>query len=127
MVSLAVVNTSIYFQLASRRRKRVLDGYNRDLISLSRKARAAPGFFVLDQCNADLAEFVSRVVSDTERGRISAAEFSLFNFTYNSVEDAIKDRQLQLERAERQNGGAALAQATVARPATTQLEEQKPC
>jgi hypothetical protein len=97
MVSLAVVITSIYFQLASRRRKQVLDGYNRDLISLSRKARAAPGFFVLDQCNADLAEFVSRVVSDTERGRISAAEFSLFNFTYNSVEDAIKDRQLQLD------------------------------
>jgi hypothetical protein len=27
------------------------------------------------------------------------AEFELFNFTYDSVEDAIKDRLLQLERA----------------------------
>ena len=62
MVSLAVVITSIYFQLASRRRKRVLDAYNRDLIGLSRKARAAASFFVLDQCNAELAEFVGRVV-----------------------------------------------------------------
>jgi len=30
------------------------------------------------------------------------AEFELFNFTYDSVEDAIKDRLLQLERAAEQ-------------------------
>jgi hypothetical protein len=37
-----------------------------------------------------------------EYGRINPAEFELFNFTYDSVEDAIKDRLLQLERAAEQ-------------------------
>jgi TRAP transporter TAXI family solute receptor len=99
MVSLAVVATSAYLQLATRRRKRVMDAYNRELIELSKRARAAPDFETLDDCNAALAEFVGRVVQASERGRINAAEFTLFNFAYDSVEDAIKDRQLQLERA----------------------------
>ena len=45
-----------------------------------------------------LAEFVGRIVQASEHGRINAAEFTLFNFAYDAVEDAIKDRHLQLER-----------------------------
>ena len=113
--------------MASRRRKQVLDAYNRDFDRAFPQGAGGGELFVLDQCNAELAEFVGRVVRDTESGRISAAEFSLFNFTYNSVENAIKDRQLQLERAERQNGGAAVARAKAQRPAAAKREEQKPC
>jgi TRAP transporter TAXI family solute receptor len=98
MVSLAVIATSAYLQIANRRRKRVMDAYNRELIDLSKRARAAPDFDTLDKCNAELAEFAGRIVQASERGRINAAEFTLFNFAYDSVEDAIKDRQLQLER-----------------------------
>ncbi len=46
--------------------------------------------------------FVGRIVQAAEYGRINPAEFELFNFTYDSVEDAIKDRLLQLERAAEQ-------------------------
>ena len=127
MVSLAVIVTSIYLQSASRRRKRALDVYNRELIALARKARGAPNFAVLDQCNAELAEFVGRVVNDTEQGRISSTEFSLFNFTYDSVEDAIRDRQLQLERAERQNGGATTVAAKATKKLAGQLAERQSC
>lgn len=128
LVSLAVIITSIYLQMASRRRKRVMDAYNRELIELSRKARAAPNFAVLDQCNAELAEFVGRIVRDTERDRIGAGEFTLFNFTYDAVEDAIKDRQAELERAERnQNGGAKVVARKPAKLSAGVLEGQPPC
>lgn len=100
MVSIAVITMSGYLQLANRRRKKVMDAYNRELIELAQHARTASDFTELDACNDKLAAFVSRIVQATERGRINAAEFTLFNFTYNAVEDAIKDRQIQLERAE---------------------------
>jgi hypothetical protein len=99
MVSLAVIATSLFLQWATRRRKRVMDAYNRELIGLAGRARNAPDFEAIDRCNAELAEFVGRIVQAAECGRINAAEFTLFNFTYDAVEDAIKDRRLQLERA----------------------------
>ena len=110
--ALAVVIMSGYLQLATRRRKKVMDGYNRELIGLARQARDAPDFTSLDACNEKLAEFVTRIVRATERGRINTAEFTLFNFAYDAVEDAIKDREIQLERVERQQNGGAFSRMT---------------
>jgi hypothetical protein len=107
MISIAVIATSAYLQWATRRRKRVLDAYNRELIELGVKARNAPDFAALDECNAQLAAFVGRIVQAAEHGRINPAEFTLFNFTYDSVEDAIKDRLLQLARSEQERKPAA--------------------
>jgi uncharacterized protein len=107
MFSIAVVAVSGFLQLANRRRKKVMDQYNRELIELGRKARNAPDFATLDECNTELSQFVGRIVHETERGRINTAEFTLFNFAYDAVEDAIKDRQIQLERSERQRASDA--------------------
>jgi TRAP transporter TAXI family solute receptor len=107
MISIAVVVTSAYLQWVARRRKRVMDAYNRELIELSKRARNAPDFATIDECNALLAGFVGRIVQAAEHGRVNPAEFELFNFTYDSVEDAIKDRLLQLERAEQEHKKAA--------------------
>ena len=112
MLTIAVVIMSGYLQLATRRRKKVMDGYNRELIGLARQARDAPDFTSLDACNEKLAEFVTRIVRATERGRINTAEFTLFNFAYDAVEDAIKDREIQLERVERQQNGGAFSRMT---------------
>ncbi len=109
MISIAVVVASGYLQLANRRRKKVMDSYNRELITLAQRARSAPDFSALDECNDKLATFVGRIVRETERGRVNTAEFTLFNFAYDAVEDAIKDRRIQLERAERQHVDGALA------------------
>jgi TRAP transporter TAXI family solute receptor len=107
MISIAVVATSAYLQWATRRRKRVMDAYNRELIELGKRARSAPDFETIDECNALLAGFVGRIVQAAEHGRINPTEFTLFNFTYDSVEDAIKDRLLQLERVEQERKTAA--------------------
>jgi uncharacterized protein len=107
MISIAVVATSAYLQWATRRRKRVMDAYNRELIELGKRARSAPDFETIDECNALLAGFVGRIVQAAEHGRINPTEFTLFNFTYDSVEDAIKDRLLQLERVEHERKTAA--------------------
>ena len=44
MISIAIVATSAYLQWATRRRKRVLDAYNAELIELGLRARSAPDF-----------------------------------------------------------------------------------
>jgi TRAP transporter TAXI family solute receptor len=112
MISIAVVSMSAYLQLANRRRKKVMDAYNRQLIELGRKARNASDFAALDTCNEQLANFVGRIVHETERGRINTAEFTLFHFAYDAVEDAIKDRRLQLERSERQRTSQVFTMAS---------------
>lgn len=112
MITIAIVTASAYLQLANRRRKKVMDAYNRELMNLSQRARTAPDLKVLDECNSKLAEFVGRIVHETERGRINTAEFTLFNFTYDAVEDAIKDRGFQLEREDRKLNGGAFAGMT---------------
>jgi TRAP transporter TAXI family solute receptor len=117
MISIAVVATSLYLQWVTRRRKRVMDAYNAELIELGKRARNAPDFVTLDECNALLANFVGRIVQAAEHGRINPAEFTLFNFTYDSVEDAIKDRLLQLERAAEQERKAAAPRRQASVPA----------
>jgi TRAP transporter TAXI family solute receptor len=117
MITIAVVTASGCLQLANRRRKKVMDAYNRELITLGQRARNAPDFDTLDDCNNRLAEFVGRIVHETERGRINTAEFTLFNFAYDAVEDAIKDRTTQLERAERKQDGGELARMSAKRAA----------
>ena len=107
MISIAVVATSAYLQWVTRRRKRVMDAYNRELIELGKRARSAPDFETIDECNALLAGFVGRIVQAAEHGRINPTECTLFNFTYDSVEDAIKDRLLQIERVEQERKTAA--------------------
>lgn len=119
MVSIAVIAMSGYLQLINRRRKKVMDGFNRELIDLAHDARGAANFAELDEYNNKLAAFVARVVHATERGRINATEFTLFNFTYDAVEDAIKDRQIQLERAERSHSGDTPAPAEGSPPPVT--------
>jgi uncharacterized protein len=100
-VSMLVILTSMFLHLTSRRRKRVLDGYNRELLALAQTARRARSFDKLDECDGKLAEFVGRVVASAESGHINSNEFNLFQFTYEAVEDAIRDREQQLERAYR--------------------------
>jgi len=94
-----------------------MDAYNRELMELARRARDAPDFETLDRCNTELAGFVGRIVEAAEHGRINAAEFTLFNFTYDAVEDAIKDRQLQLERVAKEALRKPLPHAPATAPA----------
>lgn len=103
LVSVLVILTSMFLHMGGRRRKRVLDGYNRELLTLAQTARRADSFEKLDECDARLAEFVGRIVAAAEGGKINTNEFNLFQFTYEAVEDAIRDREQQLERARRED------------------------
>lgn len=98
-VSVLVILASLYLQMSALHRKRVLDTYNQELLALAKKARAAPTFGVIDDCNTQLSLFVGRIVEAAGDGRINTQEFTLFNFTYEAVEDAIRDREHQLERS----------------------------
>ena len=98
-VSVLVILTSAYLQLSAFRRRRVLDAYNQELLALAKKARSARSFKTIDGCNTQLSLFVDRILEAVGDGLINAQEFTLFNFTYEAVEDAIRDREHQLERS----------------------------
>ncbi|MEM7424651.1 MAG: TAXI family TRAP transporter solute-binding subunit [Pseudomonadota bacterium] len=98
IVSIIVVLGSILMQLASLRRKREMDRYNGELMALAEKARHAGSLETIDQCDEELSDFVPRIVAATRNGHISAEQFDLFHFTYDAVEDAIRDRETQLLR-----------------------------
>jgi TRAP transporter TAXI family solute receptor len=103
IVSILVVLASAYLQISALRRKRFLDRFNRELLALARAARRARSFRRLDEYDTQLGGFVERIVEATEEGRINAHDFQLFHFTYEAAEDAIRDREQQLERARRRD------------------------
>ena len=107
IVSVIVVLVSLLVQLASYRRKREMDRYNGELLQLAEKARHAGSLELIDQGDEDLSDFVPRIVAATRNGQISAEQFDMFHFTYDAVEDAIRDRETQLLR---QQAAASAAQ-----------------
>ena len=98
IVSVIVILVSLLVQLTSIRRKKEMDRFNGELLLLADKARHAGSVEVIDQCDEELSNFVPRIVAATRNGRISSEQFDLFHFTYDSVEDAIRDRETQLLR-----------------------------
>ncbi|MDA7946126.1 MAG: TAXI family TRAP transporter solute-binding subunit [Hyphomicrobiaceae bacterium] len=120
LVSVFVVLMSALYQLNAQRRRRFLDAYNQELLELAQKARTARSFRTIDECHTQLSEFVQRIVAAAGAGRINSHEFNLFNFTYEAVEDAIRDRELQLERKGiRAKGRTARLSAQAKRKAIT--------
>lgn len=99
IVSVAVVLGSILVQFASYRRKKAMDRYNSELMRLADKARRADDLDTIDRCDAELSDFVPRIIAATQSGQISSEQFDLFHFAYDAVEDAIRDRETQLSRA----------------------------
>lgn len=98
VVTVLVLLMSVLLHLNAQHRRRVLDGYNQELLDLAQRARTARSFKTIDECHTALSQFVQRIVAAAGAGRINAHEFNLFNFTYEAVEDAIRDREHQLER-----------------------------
>lgn len=102
-LSILLISSSLLIQLNTRRRKRVMDRYNRELIQLAKTSRKASSFEDLDQLQSDLAAYVDRIVESAENGNISSQDMTLFRFTFDAVEDAIRDREVQLERSDLQS------------------------
>jgi len=102
-LSILLIASSLLLQLNARRRKRAMDQYNRELIQLAKTARIASSFEDLDKLQNDLAAYVGRIVESAESGNISSQDMTLFRFTFDAVEDAMRDREVQLERSDHQN------------------------
>ena len=98
LVSVLVVLMSLLLHLNTQRRRKILEAYNKELLDLAQMARTAPSFHVIDECHTQLSRYVPRIVAAAGSGRINAHEFDLFSFAYEAVEDAIRDREHQLER-----------------------------
>jgi TRAP transporter TAXI family solute receptor len=95
-VSLSILYLSASLQFGAWRRRRVMSDFNSGLLQLAQSARASDSYVALDQCRAELPEFVEKIIAAGEAGRISTSDMSLFNKAYEAVEEAIEHRRAQL-------------------------------
>ncbi|MEE8520828.1 MAG: hypothetical protein V3S83_05670, partial [Gemmatimonadota bacterium] len=76
----------------SQRRKGRLDSYNHELLVLYAEARGAGDRHSLLQQRDKLMGVLGRVVDDAEEGRITAEGFNVFSFTWDAVNEEVRDR-----------------------------------
>jgi TRAP transporter TAXI family solute receptor len=95
-VTIFVLMASGILQLASRRKKRRIDDYNRSVLHLGAEA---PDLTDLEQVRASqnrLFEIGGQVVDDAEVGLISPEGFDFFSFTWEMVNDRVERREQEL-------------------------------
>jgi len=97
ILSIIAVLGSGALRLLSDRRKGRLDSYNHELLSVYTEAAAAKEPSGLRVLQTRLMTILGRVVDDAEEGRLTTDGFGIFSFTWDAVNDTIRDR---LERAE---------------------------
>ena len=91
-LSLIVLLGSGLLRVTSQRRKGRLDSYNHELLVLYAEARGAGDRRSLLKQRDKLMGVLGRVVDDAEEGRITAEGFNVFSFTWDAVNEEVRDR-----------------------------------
>ena len=92
ILTLMLLAGSGALQLTSQGKKRRIDRYNNDVLTLYADARGLTEAAGLRACRERLMTILGRVVDDAEEGRITEEGFNLFSFTWSAVNDRFGDR-----------------------------------
>lgn len=98
LLSLVVVIASVYVHFLNKARRRRLDGFNIELLELAHMARASETFAELDVLDSRLGDYVNKITQAAADGDVDPRDMSLFEFTFQATENAIRDRESQLKR-----------------------------
>ena len=96
VLTLAVLMVSGLFQLGSRRKKRRIDLYNKEVLQLGARLDRSDDLEDVRRCRARLFELAAGVVDDAEVGLISPDGFNFFWFTWNMVNGMLEQRETAL-------------------------------
>jgi hypothetical protein len=96
LVTLAAVMFSGLLQLGSRRKKRRIDRYNKEVLHLGVRVAATDDLDEVANCRDRLFELAAGVVDDAEIGLISPDGFNFFWFTWSMVNGRVDRRESTL-------------------------------
>ncbi len=97
LVTLAALMISGLFQLGSRRRKRRIDLYNKEVLDLGVGIDQSTSLDDVHRCRERLFELAAGVVDDAEVGLISPEGFNFFWFTWSMVNGRLEKTESTLE------------------------------
>jgi TRAP transporter TAXI family solute receptor len=97
LVTLAALMISGLVQLGSRRRKRRIDLYNKEVLDLGARIDRSTGLDDVHRCRERLFELAAGVVDDAEVGLISPEGFNFFWFTWSMVNGRLEKTESVLE------------------------------
>lgn len=94
--SVAALMASGLFRLASGRKRRRIDRYNRAILGLGADATHLNDHAQIQARRDRLFDIAGAAVDDAEVGLVSAEGFSLFTFTWNMVNNRLDEREAEL-------------------------------
>jgi TRAP transporter TAXI family solute receptor len=97
VVTLAALMISGLVQLGSRRRKRRIDLYNKEVLDLAASLDRSTDLNEVRRCRERLFELAAGVVEDAEVGLISPEGFNFFWFTWSMVNGRVEEQASVLE------------------------------
>jgi TRAP transporter TAXI family solute receptor len=100
VVTLAALMISGLFQLGSRRRKRRIDLYNKEVLDLGASLDRSTDLEEVRRCRERLFELAAGVVDDAEVGLISPDGFNFFWFTWSMVNGRVEKQASALEASD---------------------------
>lgn len=101
LVSVLVLVGSAAIRLGSQRKQGLLDEYNHDLLVLFSEAEAETDADRLRAHRSRLMSILGLVVDDAEEGKITPDGFHIFAFTWDAVNQSIRERLASADGAAR--------------------------
>lgn len=86
ILSVVLLVSSGILQLVSQRRRRRIDRYNNEVLTLYDEGRHLTDPHALRRCRERLMGILGRVLDDAEEGRVTEEGFNLFSFTWTAVD-----------------------------------------
>ena len=105
VVTLAALMISGLLQLGSRRKKRRIDLYNKEVLQLGARIDQSDDLEEVRRCRQRLFELAAGVVDDAEVGLISPDGFNFFWFTWSMVNGRLDRRESVLSGTTVRSGG----------------------
>jgi len=107
LVSALAISLSGIFHALGRRKRRRVDFYNRELVTMAATVAVCRDMKDLEQARERLHSLVGEIVRDSEKGRVAQEAFEFFTFTWNATEMAIRDKAEELREPPAVGGSPA--------------------
>jgi len=92
LLSLGVFGLSSLFRMAQQGRRRHLEAYNSELLSLYSNVKESGDRAALAEAKEETLQVLVRVLDDAEEGKVTEEGFQVFSLTWEAVYRALQDR-----------------------------------
>jgi len=92
LLSVAALGISSLFRLADQGRRRRLEAYNAEMLSLYGDVKESDDLTAIGRKKEEMLQVLVRVLDDAEEGLVTEEGFQVFSLTWQAVNGALRDR-----------------------------------